>query len=265
MEELTKSLDALDELAKSYKAQEEENLSKARGDEDLSPDDVSDEAPAVDDGTEAPQDPEQDEQTEPSDGASEDDDEPTEDTVEDDDDVDTQKSLESELNGNESVKKALEVSEFLSEMVKGLDTIITDRTDNISKSMAEANETSNEMLAKSMIGLANGQKAVLESNVEVLKSIRSMNQRISAVEAQPTVRKSVSNAAHIPKVLEKSFDASSGDTVQKTQALTKSQASAKLTAAYEAGNSDLMNDILALEGTGNLDAVSEAGKQVLGI
>jgi hypothetical protein len=35
--------------------------------------------------------------------------------------------------------------------------------------------------------------------------------------------------------------------------------------AFESGNGAVLNDILALDGTGNIDSISDAGKQVLGL
>lgn len=260
-EMINKSFEEMDALADSFKKSQESNtLSKAKNDEDISPDEVSDEAPAVDDGTQSPGELEQEQGND----APEPSDDDVPDTTEDDEDDDEtyEKSLESELKGNESVSKALEVSEFLEELVKGLDTMITDRTDRISKSLIESSDSSNELLAKSIVGIAKGQKAVIESNMSILKSLNAMDSRMHALETQPTVRKSVSSAS---QVIEKSFDASAGNKAQATNTLSKAQASAKLMAEYEGGNTELMNDILALEGTGNLESVSDKGKHVLGL
>lgn len=261
---ISKSLDELDVLINaSGKTEDTQVLSKAKDDEDISPDDVSENAaPAVDDGTQSPGDIEQAEDD--TDGAADTDEEDvTSDDLDEDDDEDTQKSLATELNGNENVKKALEVSEFLQDLVKGLDAVITDRTDSISKSVIQTSDESNELLAKSIVGIAKGQKAVLETNAEILKSFKAMNARMSTLEAKPAVRKSVAQAN---QVIEKSFEASSGDApATKSSTLSKSEASAKLMAAYEGGNQSVMNDILALDGTGNLDSVSDAGRAVLGL
>lgn len=261
-EMINKSFEEMDALADSFKKSQESNtLSKAKNDEDISPDEVSDEAPAVDDGTQSPA---EQEQEQGGNDAPEPSDDDVPDTTEDDEDEDEtyEKSLESELKGNESVNKALEVSEFLTELVKGLDAMVTDRTDRISKSLIESSDSSNELLAKSIVGIAKGQKAVIESNMSILKSLNAMESRMHTLESQPTVRKSVASAS---QVIEKSFDASAGNKAQPTHTLSKAQASAKLMAEYEGGNTELMNDILALEGTGNLESVSDKGKHVLGL
>lgn len=262
-EMLTKSLDEFDAYVNGFTKNEEaekEAISKAQTDEDLSPDDVSKDTPSEDEEESAPeQAPEED--GAPDDSQSADTDEDSEGEEDNDEDEEVEKSLASELNSNDSVRKALEVSEFLDTLVKGLDTVLTERTDKISKSISDSHKESNSMLAKSIIGIAKGQRAVLETNAELLKSVRAMNTRMNQLESQPLVRKSVSNSA---QVVEKSFKASAGEVAPK-QTLTKSQASAKLMESFEGGNSAVLNDILALDGTGNLNSISDAGKQVLGL
>lgn len=248
---ITKSLDEIDTLVDGLNT---DKLSKARDEEDLAPEDVSDNAPLPDDGTEAPA-PEEEEEA-----ATDEDGNPIEDDEDDEDNY--EKSLENELNSNESVKKALEVSEFLQELVKGLDTMVTDRTDRISKSIIESSDESNGLLVKSIVGIAKGQKAVLETNAELLKSVRMLNSRMKNLETQPSVRKSVSNTA---QVMEKSFQASAGEKATGNIQLNKSQASAKLMAEYEGGNKELLNDILAFDGTGDTNALSDQAKHVLGL
>jgi len=263
-EMLTKSLDEFDAYVNGFTKNEEaekEAISKAQTDEDLSPDDVSKDTPSEDDEQESAPEQAPEEDGAPDDSQSADTDEDSEGEEDNDEDEEVEKSLASELNSNDSVRKALEVSEFLDTLVKGLDTVLTERTDKISKSIQESHQESNSMLAKSIIGIAKGQRAVLETNAELLKSVRAMNTRMNELESQPLVRKSVSNSA---QVVEKSFKASAGE-VSPKQTLTKSQASAKLMESFEGGNSAVLNDILALDGTGNLNSISDAGKQVLGL
>ena len=264
-EMLTKSLDEFDTYIDQFNSNEEaekDAISKAQNDEDLSADDVSKDAPSEDE-EQAPEEqaPVDDGTGAPDDSQSEDTDEDSEGEEDSEEDEQYEKSLAGELNNNDSVKKALEVSEFLGSLVKSLDDVLTDRTDRISKSIESKHAESNSMLAKSIIGIAKGQRAVLETNAELLKSVRAMNKRMNTIESQPLVRKSVSNST---QVVEKSFKASAGEVAPK-QTLTKSQASAKLMTAFDGGNSAVLNDILALDGTGNLNSISDAGKQVLGL
>ena len=249
-EMINKSLEEIDTLVdsikKSHEVDEEEVLSKANP--DISPDDISDDVV-----------PEEDPETDDSEDSEEHDMEPGTDP-DTDEDEDFEKSVESELGGNDNTRKALEISEFLQELVKSMDTVLTERTDRIHKSVKASSDESNLLLAKSVRGIALGQKAVLESNAELLKSFKSMGRRLQELESQPVVRKSVTNKA---QVIEKSFDASLAQQEQPT--LTKSQASAKLMQAYDSGNKEIMNDILALEGTGNFASLSDEGKSVLGL
>lgn len=254
--ELSKSLNELDSFIDAHTKEEE--ISKAQADEDLSAGDVSEDAPEEGNPEEGQQAPEEDA---PEDTQSEDTDEDSEPEENEQEDEEVEKSMASDLSANESTKKALEVSEFLSELVKSLDVVLNERTDGLRKSIESKHTESNNLLAKSIIGIAKGQRALLEDNAELLKSVRLMNKRMEELERQPVVRKSVANTT---QVVEKSFNASAGIQAPK-QALTKSQASAKLMSAYDSGNQEVLNDILALEGTGNLDAISDAGKQVLGL
>lgn len=252
-EMINKSMEEIDAIIDNVKKSQEEevDLQKSHPEDDVSPEDISD--------SHVPGDNEEDEtDNEDNEGVA-----PDTDNEPDDVDEDYQKSLASELGSNESTSKALEISEFLQELVKSMDTVIDDRVQSIHKSLADSSDLSNSLLAKSVRGLALGQKAVLETNAEILKSFKALNKRVKELESQPVVRKSVSTPAQI---IEKSFDSSLGNKPEsKGNSLTKSQASAKLTAAYESGNAGVLNDILALEGTGNFESLSDEGKQVLGL
>lgn len=260
-EMINKSLDEIDALVEDFKksvGEGEDTISKAQNDEDLSAGEVSDDVPN-DEDEDTDEEPQGDE---PAD-TQEDVDEDTEGEEDADADEEYEKSLEKELSSNNSVRKALEVSEFLQELVKSLDKVIATNTSNISKSFKESYEFSNGLLAKSVEGIVKSQRAVLETQAELLKSVRALNKRVQALESQPVVRKSV--ASKNAQVVEKSFKASAGDKPQPSTTLTKSQASAKLVAAYEQGQTDLLDDILALEGTGNFDVLSDRAKAYLGL
>ena len=75
------------------------------------------------------------------------------------------------------------------------------------------------------------------------------------------VRKSVASAQPINK----SFEASAGDKPKATNQLSKGQISAKLMSAYEGGNTNLMNDVLAFESTGKVETLSNEAKTILGL
>lgn len=264
-EMINKSLDEIDALTEEFsksKATEkaEDAISKAQDDEDLNAGDVSEDAPEEDAPEEDEEAPEQDDAS-TSDEDVDADDEGEQDSGEDEE---VEKSLENELNSNESVRKALEVSEFLQELVKSLDktiaTHIGTHNEGLSKSLAST-EQSNQILAKSLLGITKSQRAVLEGQAELHKSIRTLNKRLKAIEEQPMVRKSVSNA----QVINKSFEASAGNKPKATNELSKSQISSKLMQAVEAGNTALTTDVLAFDATGKVETLSNEAKTILGL
>ncbi|QMV48379.1 hypothetical protein [Bacillus phage SPO1L3] len=172
---------------------------------------------------------------------------------------DTEKSLESVLNENESVQQSLEVSGFLQELVKSLDGVLSRHQDTISKSM-EGNAQTQELLAKSFQGIVKSQQAIVNTTERLQKSITELNSRLDKVERTP-IKKSVSSA----KVIEKSFDSSIGNKAEDSkQQLTKSQISDKLFAGVQEkklGNDDL----LAFESTGNVQTLSAEARNYLGL
>lgn len=236
---ISKSLDAVDELASKS-----EELSKAM--EEPTPEDVVENAPEV-----------------PTQGAEQEEDveeEPTEDTPDVDEDPEMEKSLMETLEGNDSVKKALEVSEFLQELSKGISSVIDSQTGKLAKSL-HATELTGSMLAKSFEGIVKSQKAVMDTQSYLIKSIRELSGRLNAVEEQPLVRKSISGTA---QPVNKSFAKSTGID-ENPSTLSKSEAVEKLTQAYMSGNTGIMGDLLALEGTGDMGALSQTSKSLLGI
>lgn len=239
---ISKSLDEIDSLVKGIK-EGNTDLSKGMNDED--PNDVSEDAP---------------EDTEDNDGGEgnpdnvdEDaDNEGAEDQT-DEQDEDAEKSLESTLNSNDSVRKALEVSEFLGELVKGISTVIEGQRKDINKSLGHS-ETLLGAFGKTFEGLAKSQKAVLETQAEVLKSIRALGKRMSSIEAQPVARKSQATAK--AQVINKSFEASIGNQPSAGNQLSKSEVLSKLNAEFAKGNMNAGQDILRYEATGNINDIS---------
>ena len=258
-EMINKSLDDIDALVGDIK--NEDTISKAQTGDDLNADDVSDNAPAEEeDGEEGGGDePEQD-----TDDTDVDADAEAEEDASEDEEV--EKSLENELKSDDNVRKALEVSDFLDTLVKSISgkldahsTNITAHNEDLAKSL-QASEQSNELLAKSLMGMVKGQKAILEQNVELQKSVRVLNKRLKAIEAQPQVRKSVQSTA---QPINKSFQASAGGSATPEKpSLSKSQISGKLFEGVEAGKIDA-NDVLAFEGTGRLESLSEQARNYI--
>lgn len=251
---INKSLDDIDALIEDLKNNSEvEVVSKGMN---LPPEEVSEDTPEDTPEEETPEEggePMGDVEEGGEEGMGEEEEEEDEDDM---DDVD--KSLESTLKGNDNVRKALEVSEFLDELVKGLSTILTGHKAEIQKSITSS-EYSSEIIAKSMQGLFKSQKAVIETITDLSKSNAALLKRLGKLEAQPLVRKSVQTA----QALDKSFGTSTTEATGSK--LSKSQAVMKLTEAYEKGNSDLRNDILALEGTGDFGVLTDNAKHLLGL
>jgi hypothetical protein len=265
-EQISKSLDEIEALTEQFsksKATEkaEDTISKAQDDEDLNAGDVSEDAPQ-EDNEEAPEQeaPQEDAPEDGQDESSEDSDADAEPEQDTDEDEDVEKSLEDDLKSNDSVKKALEVSEFLDTLVKSISEKVDGHSQAITKSL-QAQENTQELVAKSLMGIVKGTKAVLEQNAELQKSVRVLNKRLKAIEEQPMVRKSVSSA----QAINKSFEASAGNKPKPTNELSKSQISAKLMQAVEQGNTALTTDVLAFDATGKVETLSNEAKTILGL
>lgn len=234
-----KSLEEIDAIV----TQHTEDVSKA-----LTPDEVSSDTP--EEGQEAPD-------AGADDNADADvDNEPEEDEAADEE---VEKSLEAELKGNEPVRKALEVSEFLDNLVKGISGKLLASEQAINKSL-EANNSANEVLAKSFEGIAKSQKVVLDTQVALLKSIQQLGKRMEQLESQPQVRKSVSSA----KVIDKSFEQSAGAPAAPSNQLSKSEISAKLFQGVQDGKVE-SHELLAFESLGSVGALSSQAKTYLNI
>lgn len=253
---ISKSLEDIDALVAQFSPKGADTIAKG-----LQPDDVSNDTPADDDQDDAAPDATDDSVDDGSgddvdagadDGDQDQDDEPVE-----DEDQDTQKSITSDITTTDSVKKALEVSEFLRDLVGGLSSVIESQHSELSKSLA-ATDSAQTLLAKSFEGIAKSQRVVLETQAEILKSVKGLSKRIKSLEEQPVVRKSVGNAS---QVIDKSF----GGTPAATNTLSKSEAVSKLMVGVRSGRADLTQDVLALESVGDLNALSAVGKQFLGI
>lgn len=263
-EMISKSLDQIDTMANEF----ETSLSKAQGDEDLSAGQVAENAPTPEGEGEEPtpdegesgeggdgvQDPTEDNQDE---GDTDNDSEGEEDEEEDEE---VEKSLSNIMNNNPDVKKALEVSEFLNELVKSLDVVLGNHNEGLKKSM-HASEHSNDLLAKSLLGLTKAHQTIMKSQSELHKSIQEINKRLDSMSQQPVMRKSVATNA---KPIQKSFEASQGNPPQAPKdTLSKAEISSKLMTAYSGGNKDLMTDILAFDGTGDINSLSPEARAVI--
>jgi len=263
-EMISKSLDEIDAIVENF---DKDNISKAQDDEDLAPNDVADNAPEPDqEAGQEGQAPE--EQGDDTDSSNEDTDADAEGEEDSGEDEEVEKSLEKDLKSDDNVRKALEVSEFLDTLVKSIAGHIDTNTKSIEthngdlvKSL-QANEQSNELLAKSLMGMVKGQKAVMEGQAELHKSIKMLNKRLKNLESQPQVRKSVQSSA---QPISKSFQASAGmpPAEQGTQ-LTKSQISTKLFEGVQAGKVE-STELLAFESMGTVGALSDTAKNYIGL
>lgn len=166
------------------------------------------------------------------------------------------KSLAEELNEDDNVRKALEVSEFLEALVKGISDRLIQHDDSITKSLQGADK-SGELLAKSLGGIVQTQKAVVQSQVNLSKSIAELTNRLNKVEHAPMVRKSVATSKE--HVIEKSF---ANTPAKNNDTLSKSEAVEKLTIEC-ANRPELVQDVLALESTGDFNTLSPLAKSFL--
>ena len=175
--------------------------------------------------------------------------------------VDEDEDVEKSMRQGDNVRKALEVSDFLEGLVSNITSVLSSQKDSINKSINATNE-SQELLVKSFEGMAKAQVAVLELQTELAKSVKAIADRMDAMEKSPVVRKSISSPQSL-QVLEKSFQGNKGTKVAQ-ESLTKSQALVKLTDLCKS-DSSFVQDVLALESTGNLNALSDNAKSALGL
>lgn len=258
-EVINKSLNTLDSIAEDMQKsvgepKEEDKVSKAVGDEDLQSGDVSEDAPQPEQEDEAPQ-----EEAPEEDADADADSEPEEDA---DEDEEVEKSVESDLRKSENSSKALEVSPFLEDMVKSIDATIKAQTEAIHKSLLESRSHTDESLVKSVQGIFKSQESILKSQVALSKSLEALNSRLNTLENQPVVRKSVTSKA---QVVEKSFNDSIGISGGASNQISKSEATSKLMAEFDKGNSAVMQDILGLESGKDVAHLSDNAKQILGL
>lgn len=257
---INKSLDDIDAIVEEIKkGNNEGDISKAVGDEDLAPGDISEDAP------EAGEDPAEDGAEQGAEGAEEageggdpdadsDTDEEPEENEQEDEEV--EKSLEDSLKANDSVKKALEVSEFLDQLVKGISNDLLSQRTELSKSIQSTSQAT-ELLAKSFEGIAKSQRVVLETQAQLLKSIRTLNSRMQKLESQPQGRKSVASTA---QVVEKSFAGQAAPT--GVEGLSKAQVSAKLFQGVQEGKIE-STELFAYESLGAINALSPQAQAYL--
>lgn len=245
---ISKSLDELEAIVKSHT----NDLSKAQDDEDLAPEDVSQDAPEDND-----QDSQPDAQDTPEDDAQ--DDAPDGDQ---DEDPEMEKSLAGVLGANENVRKALEVSEFLSETVTGIDVVLKSLANELRGDLSKSVNAQEGALVKTIEGLSKSLRPMVEMQVQLAKSMETLNKRLSKVESQPAARKSVANATQA-HVVAKSFAGTPNASQSNT--LSKSEALSKLSVAFEQGNHGVGSDIMRLEAGVLPNELSAVAKSVLGI
>jgi hypothetical protein len=171
----------------------------------------------------------------------------------------TEKSLTEDLNGNDSVRKALEVSEFLTALVKSMQTVFDEQGTKIQKSI-DTTGTQTDFLVKSFEGIAKSTGIIVESQGALLKSIRVLNKRVRLLEETPQIRKSLSSKSQVQPI-EKSFGKTEVEPVNPK--LEKSMNMNKLMTAFQGGNTVLQNDILSYESTGDKNMLSQSAKTVL--
>jgi hypothetical protein len=224
---LLKSLDKLEELIRGVvPAEEEPELEKAFGKDDPEKDDDEDDDKKPD---------------------SDDDD----DKEEDEDDDKVEKSFsESAAESSDNIQKAIEVSDFLSDLVglvgeaiDGLKEATEARFEQIEKSLAkscEIQETTNlaivETLKKSFQAVS--EKTDIQAE-DLVKSIKNLNDELSKAPAGLPKSKT--------HILEKSF----GDDGEKT--MSKSEIMKSLRDLYDKGDAGVTSmDIVKFEGSGIL-------------
>jgi hypothetical protein len=263
---INKSLDEIDEIVKSIgkgEADTEEDTTLEKGmSGDPKPDEVSEDTPPEENPEENPEEGNEEGALPSEEGNEETPEEGNEEEQENDTDEEEdnyEKSLKEELESDGNVRKAIEVSEFLTGFLNGVTKAMGAQRSEIAKSV-KTSEESNDMLAKSFEAIAKSQRAVLEINAELVKSVRILSKKIKALEEQPMVRKSVASTNGV-KVLEKSFNGQE----TKGETLSKSEIVNKLMSEYQSGKSDLMQDILAFESTGNSSVLSNTAKSLLNI
>lgn len=181
----------------------------------------------------------------------------------DNDEDDVEKSeLETDLAKSENASSALEVSDFLAELVKSIANVINNQRMDINKSMESTNHQG-ELLAQSFSGLAKSQRAVIQTQAELAKGLNMIAEKLDAYMGQPMARKSKPSV----QIVEKSFKSSLGDSKggKGVESLTKSEALQKLTSEFSNGNPSLASDVLAFESTGDFNILSPQAKTVLGI
>lgn len=243
-EKINKSLEEVEKLSEMS-----ESLSKSEDSKEVAPNEVSENTPEESQGGSEGDDPVSSQEDTDADS------EGQEDAGEDDS---TEKSLESVLSESDTVQQSLEVSDFLQELVKGIDSVLSKHQDTLSKSI-EGNSQTQDLLAKSFEGIVKSQQAIVNTTARLQKSITELNNRIEKVERTP-IKKSVTNA----NVIEKSFEASVGNKEDTSKQLTKSQIGDKLFEGLQEQKID-DTDLYAFEATGSVGALSPKARNYLGI
>ena len=158
------------------------------------------------------------------------------DDPDDDEDDAMQKSLQGQIVGDsETMRKAIEVSDFLEGIVEGMSRVMAGalvRLDQMEKSLAALTKTqrvSNEVMAKSLRGIHDHQKSLGRLATGSRKSITSTT------------------------VLEKSFVGNDGDSGDKFASMSKTQKAELLTDLLMKGHNGITaGDIVNVESSGNI-------------
>ena len=233
--DVLKSLDALEELADEQLAKSVEIEDEAEKDyllKGVKPDEIAEEG----------DDEKEDKEDEKDEDASEEEDEKDEDGDDEEDEPKIEKSFNEEIAEDETIKKGLDESEFLSAFARLQGASIDELRLSVAKSLFASEKTAS-VLAKSFAAIIKSQEVsqdIISKQGEVIKSLQ---ERLDGVEKTPKARKSAVNA------IEKSFNASVGVPTE----LSKSQVSEKLTALAMSGqNGVTIEDVVNYESTGNL-------------
>lgn len=171
----------------------------------------------------------------------------TEDETEDEDEDDVEKSFfDNFVESDDTIEKALEVSDFLETLVGAISESIDGFSNTVSKSLGKQN-TVNTALAKSLQASGEIIKSMNTTLAEQDQLIKSLQESVETLANQPVGRKGITNAREY-NTLAKSL----GNDGQAQQRLTKSQVVDILVKSVEKGDVDPFQ-VTRFEVTGQLD------------
>lgn len=170
-----------------------------------------------------------------------------------------EKSIRQEFEGNEEIKKSIDASEFLSACVEVLVKSLTDHSYGI-KEVEEQSSVSNEVLAKSLqatLAMNKSMQAEIEvlrnQNEDLVKSINEgfdtmktfISERMEEISHQPAaMRKSIANVS----VHDRNFQKSLNGSRSGVENLSKSEVLGALNNLMYSGNPLVTpNDIISYE------------------